>query len=61
MTLQQSLQLSFVLQNSPMAPGRRDGDRAMPTTAPGSAASLEERYARRGRRAITFRWRSLPA
>ncbi|HQZ71976.1 MAG: hypothetical protein ACH37Z_14765 [Anaerolineae bacterium] len=56
MTIQQSLQLSFILQNSPMTSGRPTSQ-AIPTPPPAPAASLEERYARRGLRSMRLRWR----
>ena len=60
MTVQQSLQLSFILQNSPITPGRPTA-KVITKPQPAPAASLEERYARRGLALIKPRWRPQPA
>ncbi len=60
MTLQPSLQLSFILQNSPTA-SPWPGLWTIPSRNPAPAASLEDRYVRRGLRLIRPRWRPQPA
>lgn len=60
MTFQPSLQLSFILQNSPTA-SPWSGLWTTSSRHPAPAASLEDRYVRRGLRLIRPRWRPQPA